>query len=79
MLLRRLWLAGGRPSLNPPSVDWRSFSVGRRTLWDDLVGLSFSESIALYGRLDWRVCRLMAGVIWFLLCILKAFGIVRDA
>jgi hypothetical protein len=56
-----------------------TFAVGRRTLWDDLVGLSFSESIVLYGRLLWRVCWLMAGVIWYFLRVFEVFGNIRDA
>jgi hypothetical protein len=78
-LLRRLWLAGGQSTLNPASVDCMTFAVGRRTLWDDLVGLSFSESIALCGRLLWRVCWLMASVIWYFLRVLKVFGSIQDA
>jgi hypothetical protein len=78
-LLRRVWLWLGvfRPK---SSVVWRSFSVGLRTRWELRVGLSLSESIALYGRLLWRDRWLMADVFfWVFLCILKVCADLRVA
>jgi hypothetical protein len=73
-LLRRLWLAGGR---RKPSVLCCNLAVGRRTRWDDLVGLSFSESLSLCVRLPWRDRWLIAGVFWVLFRVLEVGVSVR--